>query len=116
MRRSKGPLIAVIVIIVILVLVVGGLLLYKFVFNKDNKKPNNPTTVEQPPVEEEPTVNVGDYIEYTPDKASNYVVSGTNSGVANNSTDGIKQEDLEWRVLNVNEDGTIDIISEYKGY
>lgn len=112
MRRSKGPLIAVIVIIVILVLVVGGLLLYKFVFNKDNKKPNNPTIVEQPPVEEEPTVNVGDYIEYTPDKASNYVVSGTNSGVANNSTDGIKQENLEWRVLNVNEDGTIDIISE----
>ena len=115
MRRKKGPLVAIIVIILILLLVVVSLLLYKFVFNKTDKKPQTPQTgLEQPvtPVEEEPTVNVGDYIAYTPDEADNYVIEGTISGVANNPQEGIEQEELSWRVLNINEDGSIDIISD----
>lgn len=115
MRRNKGPLVAIIVIIMILVVAVVALLLYKFVFNKADKKPQTPQTGLEQPVEppvEEPTVNIGDYIAYTPDKAQNYVVDGTTAGVANNSPDGVKQEELNWRVLNINEDGTIDIISD----
>ncbi len=44
------------------------------------------------------------------EKLKQYVVQSAlkEAGVANNSTDGIKQENLEWRVLNVNEDGTIE--------
>lgn len=122
MRRNRGLLIGIIVTIIILVIVLVGVILYTFVFNKDKNKDinnNNIANIEpdqpnqpEPPVEEEPDLKVGEYIDYTPDTASNYVLTGTNSGVVNNVAEGIAQEELNWRILNINDDGTIDIISE----
>ena len=114
MRRNKGLLITVIIIIILLVIALISLVLVKFVFNKDTKKPNNQgQNVSEPPSEpEKQNIKIGDYIAYVPDKSEKYIVEGTTSGAANNSRDGIKQETLNWRVLNINEDGSIDIISE----
>lgn len=53
--------------------------------------------------------NIGDYVTYTPDKANNYTISSTYSGASTNQT--ITQEDLKWRIFNINEDGTVDLIS-----
>lgn len=114
MRRNKGLFITIIVIIILLVIALISLVLVKFVFNKDTKKTNNQgQTVNDPPIQtEKQDVKIGDYVAYVPDKSDKYIVEGTTSGAANNSRDGIKQETLNWRVLNVNEDGSIDIISE----
>ena len=57
-------------------------------------------------------VKIGDYVDYTPDdKTESYDKFGeTYSGYANGN---IGQDDsLKWRVLNVNSDGTIDLISD----
>lgn len=116
MRRNKGLFITIIVIIILLVATLVGLVLYKFVFNKDKTKPNNQGQVvdnpQGPTESKKEELKIGDYIEYTPDEAENYVLEGTATGVANNSLEGVKQEKLKWRILNINADGTIDIISE----
>ena len=53
---------------------------------------------------------VGDYIEYIPDTTINsYDVSGIYSGYTSNQT--ILKENLVWRVLSINNDGTVDLIS-----
>ena len=56
-------------------------------------------------------LKIGDYIDYTPDSAQNYTLSSAYTGTTSNSSSGISQEDLNWRILNINEDGTIDLIS-----
>lgn len=57
------------------------------------------------------TLEVGDYISYTPSKTS-YTTDKTQTG--NTGTDTINPSELTlWRVLNINQDGTVDIISEY---
>ena len=56
-------------------------------------------------------VHVGDYVSYTPSKTS-YTTDKTKTG--HNSTQTINPSELNtWRVLSVNDDGTVDIISEY---
>ena len=52
---------------------------------------------------------VGDYIEYIPDKVNDYSLSSTVSGYTSNQT--IPQENLMWQVLSKNNDGTIDLVS-----
>ena len=54
-------------------------------------------------------LNIGDYIAYVPDTASNYTVSSKYSGSSTNQT--ISQETLLWRILNFNDDGTVELIS-----
>ena len=64
-------------------------------------------------------LKIGDYVDYTPDTAENYMGLGTSengdenpSGSASNPTDGIPQDTtLKWRIMSINDDGSIDIVS-----
>lgn len=57
---------------------------------------------------------IGDYVNYTYDTASNYVLTSATSGSSSNPADGIPQTTgLKWRILNIDEaKGTVDLISE----
>lgn len=105
-----------IIIIVLLVVALVGLVLYKFVFSKkgnDTKiQTQNGQQIPQTPTEEKTSIEVGDYIDYKPDNASNYLLTETTTGSKDNDTAGLKQENLKWRILSINSDGTVDIISE----
>lgn len=63
-------------------------------------------------------VKVGDYVQYTPDSVNsteyNNLISdfGTYSGSTANTTSTLKQESLNWRVLDVTDDGQVRLISE----
>lgn len=65
-------------------------------------------------------LNIGDYIDYAPDKAADYINLGTSdfsdmnpSGSSHNSMDGIPQDTtLNWRVFNINDDGSVDLIAD----
>ena len=55
-------------------------------------------------------VQVGDYVAYTPDTAESYSLPTTVSGYT--SDQSITQNtSLTWQVLSINDDGTIDLIS-----
>lgn len=51
---------------------------------------------------------IGKYVEYTPDEAEDYFISSTYSGTDDQT---ITQEDLKWRIFNINSDGSIDLIA-----
>ena len=55
-------------------------------------------------------LKVGDYVEYTPDTASAYSLTSAVSGHSSNQS--IPQETLKWQIMSINQDGTIDLISE----
>ena len=56
-------------------------------------------------------VKIGDYIEYTPQsETTTYKIESKYSGYGNDVE--VTQDNLKWRVLNINEDGTIDVISD----
>ena len=57
---------------------------------------------------------IGDYVNYTYDTASNYVLTSATCGSSSNPTDGIPQTSgLKWRILNIDEaKGTVDLISK----
>ena len=57
---------------------------------------------------------IGDYVNYTYDTASNYVLTPATCGSSSNPTNGIPQTTgLKWRILNIDEaNGTVDLISE----
>ena len=56
------------------------------------------------------TVSVGDYVEYIPNNVESVVVSKSESGVEDQE---IKQENLNWKVLSINDDNVV-LISENK--
>lgn len=61
-------------------------------------------------------IKIGDYVTYVPDVAVNYTELGTleteKSGSALNPADGIPQDtSLKWRIMSVNEDGSVDLVS-----
>ena len=58
-------------------------------------------------------LQVGDYVAYKPDTAEDYTLYDAYSGYTDDDSDTqtIKQEDLKWRVLSINDDGTVDLIS-----
>ena len=55
-------------------------------------------------------LKIGDYVEYTPDTSYPYTLTSTVSGHSSNQT--ITQESFKWRILSVNNDGTVDLISD----
>ena len=57
-------------------------------------------------------LKIGDYVEYKPDSAENYLLTMSTTGSSKNSSEGIKQSDFKWRVFNINDDGTVELISE----
>ena len=56
---------------------------------------------------------IGDYVNYTYDTASNYVLTSATCGSSSNPADGIPQTSgLKWRILNIDEaKGTVDLAS-----
>ena len=61
-------------------------------------------------------LKVGDYIAYNPDTAGNYMGLGTSTsekaGSSSNPAAGIPQDTtLKWRVMNINNDGSVELIS-----
>lgn len=58
-------------------------------------------------------IRIGDYINYTYDAADNYMLTEATCGSSDNPADGIPQtKDLKWKILSINADGSIDLISE----
>ena len=59
-------------------------------------------------------LQAGSYItNYTYDKAENYMLTVDTTGSNSNLKEGVPQEeDFRWRILNVHDDGTIDLISD----
>ena len=56
------------------------------------------------------SLEVGQYVEYIPDTTESYSLPNTVSGYTLNQT--ISQDtSLKWRIMSVNDDGTIDLIS-----
>lgn len=79
--------------------------------------PNNSEDPETPEIPDRTGLSVGDYVAYTPDTAGNYMGLGTSesekAGSTSNSASGIPQDTtLVWRILSINEDGSVDIVSE----
>lgn len=55
-------------------------------------------------------LKIGDYVDYKPDPAEDYQLSASASG--NSSSQTIYQNDLKWRVMSINDNGTVDLVSE----
>ena len=66
------------------------------------------------------TIKIGDYVKYTPDTVTSTDKSytdllsnlGTYSGSSDNTASTLTQEKLNWRVLDVTDDGQVRLISE----
>ena len=70
-----------------------------------------PTGEIEPQEETTQELKVGDYVNYTPQtQTTTYTVEAKYSGRDADQT--FSQDSLKWRVLNVNEDGTVDLIGE----
>lgn len=112
MRRNKGLLITMIIIIALLIIAIVGLVLWKFVFSKKGNTTNSGQIIDNTPQPEVYPIEVGDYVDYSPDKAAKYLLTEATSGSSDNVATGIDQEEVKWRILSINDDGTVDIISE----
>ena len=55
-------------------------------------------------------LKIGDYVEYTPDTVGAYSLTSAVSGYTSNQS--ISQETMKWQIMSINEDGTVDLISE----
>ena len=77
-----------------------------------NDKGNVELAGEKQPVTRE-GIEVGDYVSYTPDTATEktYDADKLKKG-GYTSTQTVKKEDLNWRVLRKNDDGSIDLIGD----
>lgn len=56
-------------------------------------------------------LKVGDYVNYIPDNAEDYYIPTTVSGASSNQTI-LQDKNLKWRILDINSDGTVDLISD----
>lgn len=55
-------------------------------------------------------VKIGDYVSYIPKGNTNYILEGLSCGLKENQE--INYEELNWRVLSINQDGSINLISD----
>ena len=78
--------------------------------------PKTPETPDTPTTPDRTGLSVGDYVAYTPDTVSNYTGLGSSetekAGSTSNPADGIPQDTtLTWRILSINDDGSVDLVS-----
>lgn len=59
-----------------------------------------------------PGLEIGDYVNYTYDLADTYELARNVSGYTDGDVDITQTKDMKWRILNIHEDGTVDLISE----
>lgn len=57
------------------------------------------------------SLNIGDYIDYTPDYLSSYQILAEYSGYERDQT-LVYDDTLKWRIMSINDDGTVEIISD----
>jgi len=82
----------------------------------DSYLAENPSSVLDPELNRK-NIKVGDYVDYTPDTAADYSLAGSVSGYYTDETtkttvdQTIPQENLTWRIMNINSDGTVELIS-----
>lgn len=56
-------------------------------------------------------LKIGDYVDYTPDTAGNYLIEAKYSGY--DSDQSIPQDTtLKWRIMSINEDGNVDLVAD----
>ena len=56
-------------------------------------------------------LSVGDYVDYKPDTANPYTLSSAVTGSSSNGTSYAQETTLQWRIMSINEDGSVDLIS-----
>lgn len=57
-------------------------------------------------------LKIGDFVDYKPDASEPYTgMTEAATGSTETSDNSIAQEDLRWRILSINDDGTVDLIS-----
>ena len=59
-----------------------------------------------------PGLEIGDYVNYTYDSSSTYNLSQNTSGYTDGDVKITQTQGMKWRILNIHEDGTVDLISE----
>ena len=79
---------------------------YSFEVDIDSLEVNDITKY----IEVSKKLKVGDYVEYNPqNEVTTYLIEEKYSGSANQT---IQQEQFRWRILNINKNGTVDLISD----
>ena len=75
----------------------------------DTEEPEEPTYTADRSI-----LSVGDYIDYKPDTASTYAYplsSAVTGSTSNGSTYPQEETALKWRIMSINDDGSVDLIS-----
>ena len=82
----------------------------KLITEKERENINNvgQITIGSRTIQFKEKIKIGDYVNYKP-KSKTYTISKTYSGYTDNQE--YTTENLGWRILNINEDGTVDLIS-----
>ena len=90
-----------------------------YIYNNRNRRNRSVTStipVKVSKYDQRAGIKVGDYVSYTPDTATEktYDADKLKKG-GYTSTQTVKKEDLNWRVLRKNDDGSIDLIGDATG-
>lgn len=82
----------------------------KLITEKERENINNvgQITIGSRTIQFKEKIKIGDYVNYKPESKT-YTISKTYSGYTDNQE--YTTENLGWRILNINEDGTVDLIS-----
>ena len=97
--------------------------IHKYLGENNEEKPGEPKEIKLVDKVNDGTIKIGDYVKYTPDTVTNTDKSYTdllsNLGTYSGNTDSTKnttltltQEKLNWRVLDVTDDGRVRLISD----
>ena len=95
-------------------IVTGDYLPLKVELGVDSFKIDDGGNVRKIIIADRTNIKIGDYVNYTPTVQAPYSkdkLGEAYTGSTNNSLD-INQESLNWKVLDINEDGSIDLIAE----
>ena len=87
----------------------GTTKMYYTDYTQGDKEAVNIVEVE---TEVRPRLEIGDYVNYTYDSANTYELERDVSGYTDGNVDIIQTKEMKWRILNIHEDGTVDLISE----
>ncbi len=91
-----------------------ALITYIVVTVSSTKKSDDINNGQVPTIQEQSqsrtNIKVGDYVSYIPKGNTNYILEGLSCGLKENQE--INYEELNWRVLSINQDGSINLISD----
>lgn len=109
-RNEKRKKMAIIIGIILLAILICAIFYIKITVNNMNNDTNKQIKSNNISSNVE-NLKVGDFVNYIPQKTLNsYTFLGEYTGELWNNTT-VYQENLQWRILNINENGTVDLIS-----